>query len=89
LSTIGAFFRGHLLFTERVNPYALRAQLQRAEPITGVVDIFVAIVLATVGFEVAFTRPLAGTLTIALAVGIALSRLLVEPSTTRAAFGKT
>jgi len=89
LSTIGAFFRGHLLFTERVNPYVLRAQLQRAEPITGVVDIFVAIVLATVGFEVAFTRPLAGTLTIALAVGIALSRLLVEPSTTRAAFGKT
>jgi len=89
LSTIGAFFRGHLLFTERVNRYALRAQLQRAEPITGVVDIFVAIVLATVGFEVAFTRPLAGTLTIALAVGIALSRLLVEPSTTRAAFGKT
>jgi predicted Ser/Thr protein kinase len=89
LSTIGAFFRGHLLFTERVNPYALGAQLQRAEPITGVVDIFVAIVLATVGFELASARPLAGTLTIALAVGIALSRLLVEPSTTRAAFGKT
>jgi serine/threonine protein kinase len=89
LSTIGGFFRGHLLFTERVNPPALRAELQRAQPITGVVDIFVATVLATVGFELASTRPLAGTLTIALAVGIALSRVLVEPSTTRAAFGKT
>jgi tRNA A-37 threonylcarbamoyl transferase component Bud32 len=88
LSTIGGFFRGHLLFTERVNLRALRAELQRAEPITGVVDVFVAAVLAMVGWELASGRPLAGTLTIALGVGIALTRILMEPSTTRAAFGK-
>jgi hypothetical protein len=44
-------------------------------------------VLASEGLWLAFTRPLAGVLAAALGVGIALTRLVVEPATTRGAFG--
>jgi serine/threonine protein kinase len=86
LSTIVGMFRGHLLFTERMNPPGFRAELRRAQPITLVVDLLIAVILAVEGGRLAFPRPLAGTLTIALGVGIALARLVVEPSTTRGAF---
>ena len=86
LSTIVGIFRGHLLFTERMNPPAFSAELQRAQPITLIVDVLIAAVLAFEGWQLASVRPLAGTLTIALAVGIALTRVVMEPSTTRAAF---
>jgi hypothetical protein len=86
LATIVGIFRGHLLFTERLNSPAFDAERLRARPITLVVDVLIAAVLALDGWQLASVRPLAGTLTIALAVGIALTRLVVEPSTTRGAF---
>jgi hypothetical protein len=86
LSTIVGIFRGHLLFTERMHPPGFPAELQRAQPFISVVDVLIAVILGVEGWRLAATRPLAGTLTIALAVGIALARLVVEPSTTRGAF---
>ncbi len=86
LSTVVGFFRGHLLFTERMNPPAFDAERRRAWPITLTVDLLIAAILIVEGWWLSYTHSLAGTLTIALAIGIALTRLVVEPSTTRAAF---
>jgi serine/threonine protein kinase len=88
LSTIGGFFRGHLLFTQRMNPPVFNAELLRARPITLAVDLFLAAILALVGWQLTSVRPLAGTLTIALSIGLALTRLVIEPTTERAAFEK-
>jgi hypothetical protein len=88
LSTVGGFFRGHLLFTERMNPPAFNAERLRADPITVAVDLTLAVILALEGWQLTSVRPLAGTLTIALAVGVALTRIVIEPATTRAAFEK-
>jgi tRNA A-37 threonylcarbamoyl transferase component Bud32 len=86
LSTIAGIFRGHLLFTERMNPPGFRAELRRAQTITLGGDLLIAAVVAGIGAQLASTRPLAGTLSIALAIGIAFTRLVIEPTTTRAAF---
>jgi hypothetical protein len=51
------------------------------------IDLLIAAALVTDGVLVANTRPLAAVLTFALALGIALTGLVVEPATTRAAFG--
>jgi serine/threonine protein kinase len=87
LATTAGIFRGHLLFTERLNRPSFDAERRRAEPITLVTDVVIALALAAEGWQLAAARPLAGALTIALAVGIALTRLVVEPSTARGAFG--
>jgi hypothetical protein len=89
LSTIGGFFRGHLLFTERMNPPAFDAERLRARPITLTADLLVAGLLAGEGWQLTSLRPLAGTLTLALSIGLALTRLVIEPTTTRAAFDRT
>ena len=86
LSTVVGFFRGHLLFTERNNPAAFRPELQRARSITWAVDLLIAAVLAADGLQLVVTRPLAGVLTFVLALAIAFTRLVIEPTTTRAAF---
>ena len=86
LATIAGVFRGHLLFTERLNRIGFEAVRERTNRVTIVVDILIAVILLIAGWQLASVRPLAGTLTMALAVGIALARLLIEPTTTRAAF---
>jgi hypothetical protein len=86
LATVGGMFRGHLIFTEQMNPFGFAMERRRAGPVTAVVDVAIALVLAVSGLLIAAERPLAAALTIGLAVGIALARLLVEPTTTTAAF---
>jgi predicted Ser/Thr protein kinase len=86
-ATVGGVFRGHLLFTERLNRQSFAAERRRANPITLVVDLVIALALAYDGFTLE-ARPLASVLTIGLAVGLALARLLLERSTTAAAFGE-
>jgi serine/threonine protein kinase len=85
-ATVGAVFRGHLVFTERVNRGRLASERRRAAPVTLVVDLMIAAALAGDGALLAGERTLAATLTIALGVGVALARLILEPSTTAAAF---
>lgn len=86
LATVAGVFRGHLLFTERKNRWSFDAERRRAEPITLVVDVLIALTLGTEGWRLASARPVAGVLTIALGIGIGLTRLVVEPATTRGAF---
>jgi serine/threonine protein kinase len=85
-STIAGVFRGHLLFTERVNRPGLDAERKRATPVTFGIDLLLALALALDAVALAATRPLASVLTIALGIGIALARLVVEPTTTKATF---
>jgi len=83
-ATVAGVLRGHLLFTERVNTSRLAAEHRRAAPILLAADMFLAVALAVDGVLLAATQPLAGVLTIALGVGVALAQLFVEPATTSA-----
>jgi hypothetical protein len=82
--TVAGVFRGHLIFTERMNDPRLARELQRAALVTLLTDLLIALELAAAGLLLAATRPVPAVLTIALGVGIALTRLIVEPSTTAA-----
>jgi len=86
-ATVAAVFRGHLLFTERVNVGSLGAELKRTSPVTMTVDLFIALALAADGALMASGSPLAAVLIIALSVCLALARVILEPSTTAGAFG--
>jgi predicted Ser/Thr protein kinase len=85
-ATAGAVFRGHLMFTERMNRPGLAVERRRAAPVTLVIDLLIAVALLSDGALLAPVRMLPATLTIALGVGVALARLVLEPSTTAAAF---
>lgn len=85
-ATVGGIFRGHLLFTEGVTGARLAAERQRATPVTLATDLLIALALGADGTIVVALSPVAGVLTIALGVGIALTRLLLEPATTAATF---
>jgi hypothetical protein len=87
-ATVAGVFRGHLLFTERMNQRELAAELRRSGRVTIIVDLLIAAALSADSalLLIATDRNVLAVLTVALAVGIALARLVVEPSTTRAAF---
>lgn len=87
-ATVGGFFRGHLLFTERVNGNGLETERRRASSVTLGTDLAVALALVIDGGLLAFGRPVPAVLTIALGVGIALARLVIEPATTTATFAQ-
>jgi len=87
-ATVAGVFRGHLLFTERMNQRELAAELRRSGRVTIIVDLLIAAALSADSalLLIATHRNVLAVLTVALGVGIALARLVVEPSTTRAAF---
>lgn len=87
-ATVAGILRGHLLFAERMNRASFDAERRRAAPMTMATDALMAVVLSADGLLIFSGRPLIAVLTIALAVGIALARLVVERSTTRGAFGE-
>jgi predicted Ser/Thr protein kinase len=90
-ATTSGVFRGHLLFTERLvgsGGAEFSAERRRAAPATLIADLLIAFSLGADGVILSPARPLAAVLTLALGVGIGLARLVVEPSTTRATFGR-
>jgi tRNA A-37 threonylcarbamoyl transferase component Bud32 len=86
VATVAGVFRAHLLFTERVNAPGFEAERRRAQPITMASDIVLALALIGDGASVAAGSPVIALLSIALGIGIALVRLVIEPATTAAAF---
>jgi hypothetical protein len=78
--------RGHLLFTSALNTGHLTSERRRLRPVIVVIDLIISTGGALAGFGLVSARPLAGVLTVGLAVGLALATLLMEPATTRAAF---
>jgi predicted Ser/Thr protein kinase len=85
-AAVAGVFRGHLLFTERMNRGAFHPERRRAEPVTLVIDGLIGLVLAAEGWLLAVSRPVAGVLTIALGIGIFLTRFVIERATERSAF---
>jgi predicted Ser/Thr protein kinase len=85
-ATVGSLFRGHLLFVERLHRTGLHAERRRARPVTLATDLGLALALAVDGALLATGRPLPAILTMALGIGLALTRLVVEPATTAASF---
>jgi hypothetical protein len=84
VSTVAGVFRGHLVFTEQMNDPRLSIELRRATLVTLLADLLIGSALGAAGALIAASRPVPAVLTIALGVGIALARLVVEPSTTAA-----
>jgi hypothetical protein len=78
--------RGHLLFTSGLNAAHLASERRRLRPGLVAVDLLMSAGCALAGLILAGTRPLAGMLTVSLAVGLALATIVMEPSTTAAAF---
>jgi len=85
-ATIGAVLRGHLLFSERTHNSGFERERTRIAPYTLGLDLLLAAALASDGLALAPVRELAAALTVALAIGVALTRLVLEPATTGAAF---
>jgi hypothetical protein len=85
-ATIAGVLRGHLLFAERNNRRSFERERRRTERVTYVTDLAIALVLALDGVSVLRQRPLIALLTVALAVGLSLTRVVVEPATTQGAF---
>ncbi|MBI3048617.1 MAG: serine/threonine protein kinase [Acidobacteria bacterium] len=83
-ATIGGVFRGHMVFSERVTGLEPASPGRSAATATLVVDLLVALALTADGALLAPQRPLPAVLTIALGIGIALARVVVEPTTTTA-----
>jgi hypothetical protein len=88
LATIGGVYRGHLLFTEQMNPVNLDAERRRAAGPVRLVDLLFSALLVIDGIVMAQLRALPGVLVISLGIGIALAARVLEPATTRAAFGE-
>lgn len=89
LGTAGGMLRGHLLFAERTHHrVTFLRELHRATVPIATIDLVMAVTLLGIGTWTALTRSVAGALIIGLGVGMALARLVLERSTTDAAFGR-
>ena len=87
-ATIGGVLRGHLVFTGLMNRSRLRTERHRTRRATRLLDLLTAVLLFTDASIIAGTRALPAVFALALALGIALASLVLEPATTAAAFGE-
>jgi len=85
-ATVAGVFRAHLLFTERMNSQGFEAERRRSQPVTLAADMVLALGLIGDGASIASQSPVVALLAIALGIGVALVRLVIEPATTTAAF---
>ena len=85
-SAISGIIRAHWLFTQQMNPGRLSDERRRAARLVTLVDLLIGLALFVDGLLFASIRPLYAMLTMALALGIALAALIMEPATTAAAF---
>ena len=80
VATVAGVLRGHLLFVAQTTPRRLQAEHRRLAQSLLATDLLLGTIMAVDGILLAYTRPLPAVLTIALGVGIALARLVVEPA---------
>jgi serine/threonine protein kinase len=87
LATVGGVLRGHLVFTERMNRALLAHERHRTATATLLVDLLLGAMLFVDGVIIGAVRALPAVGALGLGLGIALAALVLEPATTRAAFG--
>ena len=86
-ASVAGIIRGHLVFTDVMNRPHLTSELRRTRRVRLVSDLVMASLLTIDALQVAQVWPLTTVLTIALATGIALASVLMEPATTAALLG--
>jgi serine/threonine protein kinase len=89
--SVGGIIRGHLVFTDVMNRPHLMSELERTKRVRLFTDVLIAALLIVDALLLINTEPpqaLIAVLTIALATGIALAAILMEPATTDALLGK-
>ena len=79
--------RLHLRFTARVYPAELMPQRASARPWTRGSDAGFSVTLLLAGLALRDTHPEVATLFVAVSIAAAVSSFVIEPATTRAAFG--
>lgn len=86
-ATIGAVLRGHLMFTDRVNRRHFARERRRTAPAMRRLDLIVAALMVLDGLAIAGRSALSAVIALSLGLGLAVAALVLEPSTTAAAFG--
>jgi hypothetical protein len=88
IGSICGIIRGHLVFTDAMNKPHLAGELARTTRVRMVSDVLMAMLLTVDALLLIDTQPLTAVLTVALATGIALAAVLMEPVTTEALLGR-
>ncbi len=86
VAAIAGVIRGHLLFTERMHPAHVRRERRRTRRELLVVDLTGGALITGLALLVVPARPVPAALAIGLGLAVALAALLIEPSTSAAAF---
>ena len=86
--SVGGIIRGHLIFTDVMNRPHLTSELARTRTVRLFTDVLMALLLTIDALLLIDSEPLIAVLTIALATGIALAAVLMEPATTAALLGE-
>jgi serine/threonine protein kinase len=86
--SVGGIIRGHLIFTDVMNGLHLTSELARTKGVRLFSDVLIAMLLAVDALLLITSQPLTAVLTMALATGIALAAILMEPATTAALLGE-
>ncbi len=86
--SIGGIIRGHLIFTDVMNRPHLTSELARTKGVRLFGDVLMALLLSLDALLLISASPLTVVLTMALATGIALAAILMEPATTAALLGE-
>jgi hypothetical protein len=87
-ASVGGIVRGHLVFTDVMNRPHLASELRRTTRVRLFTDVLLASLLTIDALLLASQWPLTTVLTIALATGIVLAAVLMEPTTTAALLGE-
>jgi serine/threonine protein kinase len=85
-AALNTMLRGHLLFTDRYTPAELYAETRRARWWIRVSDALLAALLLTASFVAATDHEEMAALLAGMAIAFAITFIVVEPATTRAAF---
>jgi serine/threonine protein kinase len=87
--SVAGIIRGHLVFTDVMNRRHLTNELARTKSVRLFTDALIAMLLTVDALLlVSSSEPLMAVLTIALATGIVLAAVLMEPATTAALLGE-
>jgi eukaryotic-like serine/threonine-protein kinase len=87
VATVGAVLRGHLVFTDLMNRAHLTMERRRTRRAMVAIDFAMATMLVVDAVLTAGVRALPAVFALSTAVGVSLASAVLEPATTRAAFG--
>ena len=88
LGVTEATFRIHLLFVDRQTPSVLPFQLRETEPWLKRLDLLLGLTFGAAAVAIAPTHPAAAGFLLSAAAIVVVAVLVIEPATSRSAFGE-